>query len=544
MNFRLPSPRPGLRALALAAALLSALAVSARAQDITSAVSPNIVTVGEPATYTITFHNSSAPRQIAPPSIDGLQFRGPSYQSSFNSVNGRMTSSASLTYSVFPQRPGSYSIAPPPFDHDGRRVTLDPVTLEVRPAATPSPDTPDGPVPLRLRATLEPASPYIHQSAHLTLEILSLPNINLDDRFDLLPSTLPATSCVRSDFVALDPDRIEADGTVYDRRRFQAVVRFTSAGTYTLTPGLRGNVLTRADNSSRRRRDPFESMFSDSWPFGGPSMTATPVEVSVPESMPVTVRPVPTANRPADYSGAVGRFSFTATATPSEVAVGEPVTVSIVLSGDGNISDVRPPFYSDTPAYKAYDAKLSGDAPVPTAPQGTKRFDQVVMPRTDALMELPALAFAYFDPDAETFRTLTAGPFPLRVTPAADAASSALLLAPSAGASSSAAPSAPAALVLATDIHYLKPIPAAPSLPQRLDAALRRPSVLLPAVLAPPAFLLLLWLLRRHHDRLVEPERLVLDGRQDHEQSRPDLGDYLHAQHRLGFQPVPEPRER
>lgn len=503
MKLRLPCPRPGVRALVGAIVCLSALAVSALAQDITASVSPNIVTVGEPATYTITFHNSSAPRQISPPSVDGLQFRGPSFQSSFNSVNGRMTSSASLSYSVFPQRPGTYSIAPPPFDHDGRRITLDPVTLDVRAASAPTPDSPDGPVPIRLRATLEPASPYIHQSARFTLEILSLPNVNLDERFDLLPATLPATSCVRSDFIALDPDRIEADGAVYDRRRFQAVVRFTSAGTYTLTPGLRGNVLTRAEQPARRRGG-FDDFFGDSWPFGGPTMTATPVEVSVPEPLAVTVRPVPTANRPADYSGAVGRFSFTASATPSEVAVGEPVTVSIALSGDGNIADVRPPFYADTPAYKAYDAKLAGDAPAPTAPQGTKRFDQVVMPRTDALMELPALAFVYFDPAAEAFRTLTAGPFPLRVTPPTDAsASSALLLAPSANASAAAAPSAPAALVLATDIHYLKPIPAAPSLPLRLDAALRRPAVLVPAVLAPPAFLFLLWLFRRRHDRLA-----------------------------------------
>lgn len=510
MNLLLRPSRLTPRALGSAIALCAMLALSAalpfpaRAQAITTSVSPNIITVGEPATYVITFHNSSAPHNLALPSVDGLQFRGPSIGSSFQSVNGRMTSSTSLSYSVYPLRPGTYSIAPPPFDFDGRSVTLDPVTLDVRAAATPTPDSPDGPAPIRLRASLTPPSPYIHQSALLTLEVLSLPNVSLDDRFDLLPTTLPATSCIRSDFHPLDPDRTDADGTVYNRRRFQAVVRFTSAGTYTLLPGVRANVLTRADSSSRRRRDPFDGMFPDGWPFSGPSVTATPVEVSVPDALSVTVRPVPTANRPADYSGAVGRFTFTATAAPSEVAVGEPVTVSITIGGDGNISDVRPPFYADTPAYKAYDAKLSGDAPAPTDPQGVKRFDQIVMPRTDALLELPALSFIYFDPTAETFRTITAGPFPLHVRPAADAsASSALLLAPSANASAAAAPSAPATLVLATDIHYLKPIPATPSLPQRLDSALRRPAVLLPAVLAPPAFLLLLWLLRLRHDRLA-----------------------------------------
>ena len=47
------------------------------AQDITTAVSPNIVTVGEPATYTITFHNSSAPQRLPPPPSMASRFGGP-----------------------------------------------------------------------------------------------------------------------------------------------------------------------------------------------------------------------------------------------------------------------------------------------------------------------------------------------------------------------------------------------------------------------------------------------------------------------------------
>ncbi|MBQ9343966.1 MAG: BatD family protein [Kiritimatiellae bacterium] len=484
------------------------------AQDITTAVSPNIVTVGEPATYTITFHNSSAPQRLPPPALDGLQVRGPSYSSSMQTINGRMTSSSSLSYTLFPVRPGSYAIAPPPFEFNGKTISLDPAVLEVRPAASVASDDPNAPPPLRLRAVLDPPSPYIHQTAVLTLEILSLPTITLDDSFSLAEGTLPATGCIHSDFAAIDPDRIELDGTVYDRRRFHAAVRFTSAGTFTLLPGLRANVLTRTDRSSaqaRRPRDPFEDMFPSGWPFGGgPSHKATPVDLSTPAPLAVTVRSVPTANRPPDYTGAVGRFTFQASAAPSEVSVGEPVTVSVTLSGDGNIADARPLFYADTPAYKAYDAKLSGDAPAPTSPGGIKRFDQIVMPRTDALLELPVLSFTYFDPVAEAFQTATAGPFPLRVKPASGAASSAaLLLAPSgvlaSATSGGSGPAAPAALVLATDIHYLQDVPPSPPLPQRLDTALRRAPLTfaLPLLLGPAALVLLLAFLRRRHDRLT-----------------------------------------
>lgn len=487
--------------LPVAAALLP---LAAQAQDITHGVAPNIVSVGESATYTVTFHNANAADFSLPP-IDGLQFSGPSHSSQQSIVNGHISSTASRTYRIFPMRPGRYEIAPRPFTFNGKAVTLAPAVLEVRPAATADPDDPDAPAPLRLRATLDPPAPYVHQTALLTLEILTLPNVNIDERMSLHDSTLPASGCIHSDFMALDPDRIDVDGTLYDRRRFQAALRFTSSGTFPMRPGLRVNVLTREQQPSRRR-DPFEDMFGGGF-FGNSAVRATPVDVVVPEAIDAKVRAVPQKGRPAGYAGAVGRFTFDASAAPVDVHVGEPVTVSVTLSGDGNIADARPAFFEDTVAYKAYEAKLSGDAPAPESPGGIKRYDQVVIPRSDALMELPALSFSYFDPVAETFRTATAGPFPLRVSPAsAETATSALLLAPGA----TAAPGAPgtaasaATLVLADDIHYLQPVPAVPAPVLRLDAALAAAPLRSAGILlAPAALLLALHLLRRRHDRLA-----------------------------------------
>lgn len=491
-------------ALFLAAALLP---LAAQAQDITHGVAPNIVAVGEPATYTVTFHNANA-ADFSLHAIDGLQFSGPSHSSQQSIVNGHISSTASRTYRVFPLRPGRYEIAPRPFTFNGQTVTLAPAVLEVRPAASADPDDPDAPAPLRLRATLDPPAPYVHQTALLTLEILTLPNVNIDERMSLHDSTLPASGCIHSDFMALDPDRIDVDGTLYDRRRFQAALRFTSSGTFSMRPGLRVNVLTRNQQAASRRRDPFDDMMFDFSPFGRSSaVTATPVDIAVPETIDATVRAVPKKGRPADYSGAVGRFTFTASASPVDVHVGEPVTVSVALSGDGNIADARPAFFTDTVAYKAYEAKLSGDAPAPESPGGIKRFDQVVIPRSDALMELPALSFSYFDPVAETFKTATAGPFPLHVSAAdGQAAGSALLLAPGAAAASGASPAAlpPATLVLADDIHYLQPVPAIPPLAQRLDAAIAAaPLHATAALLAPAVLLLALHLLRLRHERLA-----------------------------------------
>jgi hypothetical protein len=139
---------------------------------------------------------------------------------------------------------------------------------------------------------------------------------------------------------------------------------------------------------------------------------------------------------------------------PRELKVGEPLTVSLRLQGIGNIAAARPPAYGDSGDYRAYEARLVGDSPDPNAERGAKTFEQVVIPRTEELKELPALRFSFFDPQSGQYRTQTAGPFPLTVHPSENGASALMLQVPG------AAGGVGNSLVLGSDIVYLKSAPA------------------------------------------------------------------------------------
>src|SRR5262249_50236022 len=67
-----------------------------------------------------------------------------------------------------------------------------------------------------------------------------------------------------------------------------------------------------------------------------------PVELS---SQPVVlvVLPLPEQGKPADFSGAVGRFTMEVRASPLEVTAGDPVTLTATLRGEGDLSSVTPP---------------------------------------------------------------------------------------------------------------------------------------------------------------------------------------------------------
>ena len=83
-----------------------------------------------------------------------------------------------------------------------------------------------------------------------------------------------------------------------------------------------------------------------------------PVELKS-DSTDITVVPLPIDHQPADFSGAVGQFSLSASATPVKVSPGEPVTLKLIVTGNGNFDRVQCPNFPDTVNFKVYQASYN-----------------------------------------------------------------------------------------------------------------------------------------------------------------------------------------
>src|SRR5262249_20070764 len=127
----------------------------------------------------------------------------------------------------------------------------------------------------------------------------------------------------------------------------------------------------------------------------------------------LTVLPLPDADRPPDFSGAVGHFDFDVKAAPLELTAGDPVTVTSTIHGDGNFDGVTAPQLASTDALRTYPVQASSPSPQ------ERRFEQVVMPQHPGTIALPGLRFSYFDPDQRAYRTITRPGVTLSVRPAA-----------------------------------------------------------------------------------------------------------------------------
>jgi hypothetical protein len=155
-----------------------------------------------------------------------------------------------------------------------------------------------------------------------------------------------------------------------------------------------------------RRRDPFDI-------FGTFQQVETRnVNLSAdPET--VTAVALPRENVPASFNGAVGNFTLSASAGPTNIATGDPVTVKVQIAGRGALESLNLP---DQPAwkdFKIYPPTSKVEAVDGLGLQGSKAFEQVVVPQSSAIKELPAITFSFFDPEQKTYRTLSHPAIPI-----------------------------------------------------------------------------------------------------------------------------------
>ncbi len=138
------------------------------------------------------------------------------------------------------------------------------------------------------------------------------------------------------------------------------------------------------------------------------------------DSMPLVVIPVPERGRPTGFTGAVGRYSATGSIEPTQVPAGEAAVLTIDVNGVGNVKALPPPRLPDLPAVEIFPPSEDAATEITAGVVGgRKRFSWVIIPREPGALEIPAIPYAYFDPEIGRFETAEVEAMTLRVTPGA-----------------------------------------------------------------------------------------------------------------------------
>lgn len=190
-------------------------------------------------------------------------------------------------------------------------------------------------------------------------------------------------------------------------------------GTYVLAP-ITATVERATEWERRGAFDDFGpggSLFDQV--LGGRRPRKTELSRAVGEPLELEVREFPRAGRPDSFAGAVGRgFSLEVTAGRTVVRVGDPIPLTVRLRGAGNLENASLPSLSADRGlapeqFRWPDSEITG-----TLAGNVKTFQVSVRVEDEAVTEIPALAYSWFDPEAGEYRTTHSKPVALRVMPA------------------------------------------------------------------------------------------------------------------------------
>ena len=385
------------------------------AASFTAALDREAVTVGETATLSLKFEGGQPKEMPQLTAIPNLQISDGGSSRNVTIVNGAMSWSLSQNFGLTPTQPGEFPIPALKVEIGGQVLASQPLKLKaVKPGATVTNQSGDQLAFMKLFAPKKEI--FLGEAFAVELQVCIRDGVanaeNILQNFDAF-SGPPLKA---EGFSLLKTGHAQRRRAQFGNAAYTFATLVTSLSPVKTGPlsvgSMEVTIPVQIPLANQRRRDPFD-------PFGMfQQVEERRVTLAAPPET-VTVLPLPKDKIPPGFIGAVGSFSMTVSAGPTNVAMGDPITVKIQISGHGAFDSLALP---DQPAwrdFKTYPPTTKVETTDPLGLQGSKTFEQVIVPQSAEIKELPPVSFSFFDPDQKSYRTLVQPAVPLIVRPSA-----------------------------------------------------------------------------------------------------------------------------
>jgi BatD DUF11 like domain len=419
--------------------LLGGLTIAAAAGTALQSIEPSTIPLGASAQLSITSIGSDMPA-ITPPMVPGLEFLAVGQSQQVQIINGVTSSRMTVTYQVIPQQAGVFSI---PSALPG----AEPVVLTVTrgSGSAPGGSAPGGPTggaaqggqpqsssSLPADSTRQGASGAAFVRLRLAKHELyvgeMMPvDIQVGAREEMVAS-LNGAPTLNGDAFTLSklPENPSRSDEVIDGKPFVVFTWHTALvavkpGTLSLTMDMPLTVRVRTPGRPDARffsGSGFEDLFNDPafQNFFGTSTQRDVTVSSAPETF--TVLALPTEGRPADFSGAVGKFSVSSDLSQDKAGEGDPITLRLHVTGEGNFERVSSSMLHDADGWKAYSPTVNFKPGDEIGYRGEKIFEQPVISVQPGKRTVPEVSFSWFDPTTRRYEQAHTEPLSVAITPA------------------------------------------------------------------------------------------------------------------------------
>lgn len=408
--------------------LLFSLTV-AWAQDGSFVASAERTTVGAGEQFSVSFTLSgsdmNAISNFRSPEFGPLVvLSGPGTMTNMQIINGRVSSSVTYSYSLYAREPGKYTISSASVDYKGKTLKTEPLAIEVvkgtapqKKDARPQDEAATVGDNVFLRVVADKQRVKKGEQVTLTYKLYFRSQVT---GYDLAKA--PVYQGFWSEEIE-QPQQPVVTTEVHEGKQYRiATIRKTAifptqADKLTVQP-LEIQCAVQVQTKGRGN-DLFDSFFND--PFFGRTQTVNINFKSNPLS--ITVDPLP-ENAPAGFSGAVGKFNFTASADKKDVAAGDPITLRLSISGTGNVKLLTLPKPNLPADMESYEPKISDEiSREGGAIKGKKTAEYLVIPRNVGQRVVESIRFTYFDLEKNAYVTLRSPRFEFNILAGKDFAS-------------------------------------------------------------------------------------------------------------------------
>ncbi len=381
--------------------------------------------------------NATSVESVTAPAFTNFSVASPpAQQNVVNVVNGAVSRYLAVAYILKPLSTGKFSIEGATAIIDGKKMRSNAVTVTVTNAA-PRPAAPSANPFLGLNVPDEPpevneeyvlrkgesASAKIKDNILVKLDVSKTtcyagePIVATYKLYSRLKSESRVTKRPSlSQFSVYDMVQPEANnpsveklnGKLYNTHIIRKVQLYPlQDGSFDLDPVEVDNTIQFLRLEGNDKRITLQQLEDDYMSgLSGGKMEEQHVSLSS-KPVTITVKPLPTAGKPVTFDGAVGKFTVSAMVPKADITAGETAALQLILKGQGNLTLINAPQVQWPADVEGYEPSVQENLDKTVAPiTGSKLFEYSFMPKHAGKFVIPPIAFSYFDPAANAYKTV------------------------------------------------------------------------------------------------------------------------------------------
>jgi len=335
------------------------------------------------------------------PTIDDFDVYMQGRSQSMQIVNGDVSASTIFSYLLVPKRAGKFTIPPFVIRAGGKELRTEPLTISVGGSPTPrgAPGGRSGEPEERSDRDVFVVSRIDKQNAYVNEQILY--TFYLYRAVDVTNMNYSQPG-FQGFWVEKLKDNEKQYYKVLNGRRY--IVHEVTTALFPTTTGK-----LSIDPSTLQ-------LVMLTTPFGFSLFDRGVEKVLKTKGIDVNVSALPVAGKPLIFEGAVGEgLQLSAKIDRSEVAEGDPVTLTVRVEGSGNVKTFSKPKLPDLLPFKSYDSDSKTDVQSLERVAGSRSWEIVLVPKDEGEYDIGPLKLAYFDTGEARYRTLETKPMHVTV---------------------------------------------------------------------------------------------------------------------------------